>query len=111
MFADFEPVWPERPLKHLNGAVGIGIAAHEDIEGRKAGFRPGVHTDVRFRENRDALVAQTMMKEGLKLAEAQERIDLILDLSRFLKDASFVVEESRASQKVVLDMVLAPVGE
>ena len=41
----------EGGLEDVDRFPGLGIAAHEDVEGGVITFRPGVHTDVRFGKN------------------------------------------------------------
>src|SRR3546814_17134653 len=56
---------PEAPAQHLHGAVRLSGAAHEDVERRVAGLRPGVDGDVRLGEHRhagDAVVRRKVMK-------------------------------------------------
>jgi hypothetical protein len=64
-----------------------------------------------LRENREALIAQTMLKQGDDRPAAERKIDLILDLGRHVRSLALTAEESRASLGVVLDVVLGPARE
>src|SRR5260221_407313 len=54
MLADHDAAGLESALENLKRLAGLGIAAHEDVEGREALFRPGVDGDVAFRQHRHA---------------------------------------------------------
>ena len=54
MFADHDPARLESALENLKRLARFRIAAHEDVEGGKAFFRPSVDGDVAFRQHRHA---------------------------------------------------------
>jgi hypothetical protein len=64
-----------------------------------------------LKENREALIAQTMMKEGDDRPTAEKKIDLVLDLGQYVRGLVLTAEQSRASLDVVLELVLGPAGE
>ncbi|MHC4732194.1 MAG: hypothetical protein ACYS6Z_16620, partial [Planctomycetota bacterium] len=64
-----------------------------------------------LKENREALIAQTMMKEGDDRPTAEKKIDFVLDLGRYVRSLALTAEQSRASLGVVLEVVLGPAGE
>jgi len=64
-----------------------------------------------LKENREALIAQTMMKEGDDRPTAEKKIDFVLDFGRYVRSLALTAEQSRASLGVVLEVVLGPVGE
>jgi len=80
--------------------------------GTNAGFwiRPG-EVRAALAENREQLVAQTMLKDGLDRAAAEQRVSWLLDLARYAKAMSFRMEESRASVGLTLDLVVGPPEE
>jgi hypothetical protein len=59
-------------------------------------------------ENREALIAQTMMKEGDDRATAEGKIDLRLDLGRYVRALSVTAEESRGAFALAIEVVAAP---
>jgi uncharacterized protein YheU (UPF0270 family) len=58
------------------------------------------------RENRENLIAQTMVKEGDDRATAERKIDLLLDAARHVRSLSLTSEESRAALGFRLEIVL-----
>ncbi|MHC4849227.1 MAG: DUF3352 domain-containing protein [Planctomycetota bacterium] len=66
--------------------------------GKNAGFwvapAPGV---AMLRENRSALVAQRMLKEGEDKPTAERTTDILLEFASLLTDLDFTVDEGRAS--------------
>jgi len=64
-----------------------------------------------LKENREALVAQTMMKEGDDRPTAEKKIDFVLDIGGYVRELALTAEQSRASLGVVLEVVLGPARE
>lgn len=62
-------------------------------------------------ENREALVANTMMKEGDDRATAEGKIDLLLDLTRYVRSFSMTAEEGRGAYTLKLEIEAAPPTE
>ncbi|MGH7162948.1 MAG: hypothetical protein ACREID_05650 [Planctomycetota bacterium] len=62
-------------------------------------------------ENREPLVASTMIKEGFDRAAAERRVDLLLGLARHVAELSLTLDESRASIGVTLRARFALAGE
>ncbi len=62
-------------------------------------------------ENREALIASTMMKEGDDRATAEGKIDLVLDLSRYVRSLSMTAEEGRGAYALALEIEAAPPTE
>src|SRR3546814_10119794 len=63
---------PEALAQHLHGAVRLSGAAHEDVERRVAGLRPGVDGDVRLGEHRHAGDA-VVRREAVQVDVQQSR--------------------------------------
>lgn len=61
-------------------------------------------------ENREALVADTMLKKGDDRAAAEGKIDLLLDLARYVKGVSFTAEEGPGTFALALDVRLGGAG-
>ncbi len=61
-------------------------------------------------ENREALVAQTMMEKGDDRATAEKKIDVLLDLMRFVRSFSMTTEEAKGTLAIGLDLVLGVQG-
>ncbi len=61
-------------------------------------------------ENREALVAQTMMEKGDDRATAEAKIDLLLDLARYVRSFSMTAEEGRGTFALTLDLELGGQG-
>jgi len=61
-----------------------------------------------LKENREALIAQTMMKQGDDRPTAEKKIDFALDIGRYVRSLAVTAEQSRASLGVVLEVVLGP---
>jgi len=59
-------------------------------------------------ENREALIANNMLKEGDDRATAEGKIDLLLDLSRYVKTLSLTAEESPGTYALALEVVATP---
>ncbi len=91
-----------------------------DAQDGTTSVRPGVNSGLWLRphevlailkENREALVAQTMMKEGDDRSTAEKKIDFVLDIGRYVRALALTAEQSRASLGVVLEVVLGPARE
>src|SRR5476649_1341833 len=84
MLTDHDPARLESALENLKRLAGVGIAAHEDVEGGKAFFRPSVDGDVAFRQYRHAGNAAAVF-ELVQVNMQQGRTRLIhrIDQSRF----------------------------
>jgi hypothetical protein len=61
-------------------------------------------------ENREALVANTMLKEGDDRATAEGKIDLLLDLTRYVESVSFTAEEGPGTFALALELRLGGEG-
>jgi hypothetical protein len=75
--------------------------------GKNAGFwvapAPGV---AMLKENRSALVAQRMLKEGEDKPTAERTTDILLEFASLLTDLDFTVDEGRASLGLSARLVL-----
>jgi hypothetical protein len=58
-------------------------------------------------ENREPLIASTMIKEGLDRKAAEERIDLLLSMSRYVRTFELTSHESRAAVGLRLRIEIA----
>jgi hypothetical protein len=58
--------------------------------------------------NREALVAQTMLEQGDDRPAAEGKIDLLLDLARYVRSVSFTAEEGRGAFALALEIEAAP---
>jgi hypothetical protein len=52
-----------------------------------------------------------MLEKGVDRAEAAQRIDLALDLGRYVRSLSLTATESRATVGLALDVVVGTAGE
>src|SRR5580765_2745680 len=62
VLAEHNTFWCESLLQHRERLAGFRIATHEDVESGVTAFGPCVHTDMAFRENRDATYSATRSK-------------------------------------------------
>ncbi|MCZ6787419.1 MAG: hypothetical protein O7E54_09675, partial [Planctomycetota bacterium] len=62
-------------------------------------------------ENRENLIAQAMIKEGKDRAEAENKTDLLLDLSRYAREFTITLDEDDSMQGLTLELVLGAEGE
>ena len=58
-------------------------------------------------ENREQLIAQAMLRQGDRREAAEAKVDLGLELARFVRALGFTVEESRAAYGARLRLVVA----
>ncbi|MHC4339479.1 MAG: hypothetical protein ACYSX0_04590, partial [Planctomycetota bacterium] len=80
----------------------------EAPEGVNAGFWVGTRSARELlAENREPLIASTMLKEGLDRKAAEERIDLLLSMSRYLRTFELTSQESRAALGLRLKIEIA----
>jgi len=95
---------------------------HALIDGRGGStpVRPGLNAGLwvdgpealaALRANREPLVARTMMEKGDDRATAERKVDLLLDLGRYVRSVAFTAEESRAWLGARFEAVLGPAGE
>ncbi len=62
-------------------------------------------------ENREALVADTMLKKGDDRATAEKKIDFVLDVGRYVRSFSITAEESGGTFALALELEAAPPAE
>lgn len=91
----------------IDGREGRTAAPKAKNAGLWISPAPGV---AMLQENRTALVAQRMLKEGEDRAAAERTTGILLDLAGLLKDVSFSVDESRASLGLSAQVVLEAPG-
>ncbi|MHC4547469.1 MAG: hypothetical protein ACYTEZ_01720 [Planctomycetota bacterium] len=91
-----------------------------DAQGGRTPVKPNLNAGLWFhpseilailKENREALVARTMMKEGDDRPTAEKKIDFILDVGRYVRSLALTAEESRVSLGAVFELVLGPATE
>ena len=71
VFAQHDALWAKSLRQYLKRLAGLGIAAHENIEGGIAAFGPRMDADVAFGQNRHATNA-TMRREHMQM-DVQQR--------------------------------------
>ncbi len=61
-----------------------------------------------LKDNREPLIANSMLKEGDTRAEAEQKIDFALDAGRYLRSLSVTADESRAALGATIKAVFGP---
>ena len=83
-----------------------------EAPGANAGFWiDGREAALLLRENREALVTQSILKEGKARPAAEMQTDLLLDLARHVRSLSLVFAEERGEAGLRLTVRLGPAGE
>jgi len=59
-------------------------------------------------ENREYLVAQTMLKKGLAKAQAEQQVDVLLDAARFVRRFQVTADETRDGHALTLELAVGP---